>query len=173
MLNLPEPKPTASAAGQATPTAADRDTIRRLFAALDEVAAEKPTAVRVDDPAIPSFKDGPRVGDTPPVDQPGRAAMSSKATDASVMMIAGGFLSLCLGGAVSAVLYFSGTANETVILYMAAGPPVTFLALKGLVKGVKRAAVPDVHINNYNGPVRQEHRTTNSRSIWTKNINEQ
>lgn len=158
MLDLPEPKPTAPAAGQADNPLTDSV----IEAAVRDLMRQ--TSYRDDTPV-------PLIGTAPPVDQPGRPSMSPRATDASVMMIAGGFLSLCLGGAVSAVLYFSGTANETVILYMAAGPPVTFLALKGLVKGVKRAAVPDMHINNYSGPVRQENRTTNSRSIWTKNIN--
>lgn len=171
MYDLPEPGPTAAAAGQATPTNDDRDTIRRLFAALDEVAAEKPTAVRVEDPSIPSYKDGPRVGDAPPVDQPGRPAMSSRATDASVMMIAGGFLSICLGAAVSGVLYFSGKADQTVVIALCAGPPVTFLALKSLVKGVKRAVVPDVHNHTYTGPVHQQQHTDQRRSVWQKNTN--
>lgn len=158
MNHLPEPTPTAPAAGQATNPLADSV----IKAAVDD--ALQKTFHRDDIPI-------PLVGTAPPVDQPGRPPMSPKATDASVMMIAGGFLSLCLGGAVSAVLYFSGTANETVVLYMAAGPPVTFLALKALVKGVKRAAVPDVHNHVHNGPAYHEHHADNRRSLTSKTIN--
>lgn len=171
MYDLPE-RPAMT--GQADRNTVINQRADQLLAALNTaVAGEKqtPTAIRVEDPSIPSYKDGPRVGDAPPVDQPGRPPMSSRATDASVMMIAGGFLSLCLGAAVSGVLYFSGNANETVVIALCTGPPATFLALKSLVKGVKRAVMPDVHNHHYNGPVRQEHHTTNTKSVWNKTIN--
>lgn len=169
--------PTAPAAGQATPTEADRDRIRRLVAAVDEIGIEKPTAVRVDDPSIPSFKDGPRVGDAPPVDQPGRPSMSPKASDASALMVAGGFFSLCLGAAISGVLYFSHGANEAVVITLCAAPPAAFLSLGALLKRAKQAAEaapPEIH-NHYNGPVTQDQRTTQSRNtgVWVKNDNRQ
>ncbi|MEY9995871.1 hypothetical protein ABIE67_007903 [Streptomyces sp. V4I8] len=157
MTVLPEP-PAAPAAGQAHID----DNARRLLAAVEE-AMQTPTSYRDDTPV-------PRYGDTLPVQQPGRPAMSEKATDASVMMIAGGFLSLCLGAAISGVLYFSGTANETVVITVCAAPPVTFLALKSLIKGVKRA--PEIHNHHYSGPVHQQHTETHSRSIWNKNTNQ-
>jgi len=174
MLDLPEPKPTATAAGQATPTDADRDRIRRLVAAVDEIG--QPTAVRVDDPSIPSWREGSRVGSTPAVDQPGRPPMSPRANDASVMMIAGGFLSLCLGAAISAVLHFSGGANETVVITLCAAPPATFLAIGRLLKRAKQvveAAPPEIH-NHYNGPVHQDQRSVQSRNagVWVKNNNQ-
>ncbi|KAB1146912.1 hypothetical protein F7R91_14620 [Streptomyces luteolifulvus] len=115
----------------------------------------------------------PRYGPTPPVQQPGIPAMSERATDASVMMIAGGFLSLCLGAAASAVLYFSGTANETVVIAICAGPPATFLALKSLVKGVKKAAMPEIHNHTYNGTVHQRHTHSSTRGVWVKTNNQQ
>lgn len=159
MTVLPEPKPTAPAAGQAHID----DSARKLLAAVEE-AMRTPTSYRDDTPV-------PRYGDTPPVQQPGRAAMSERATDASVMMIAGGFLSLCLGAAVSAVLYFSGTANQTVVIAVCAAPPFTFLALKSLIKGVKRAAMPQIHNHTYSGDVYQQRSETHSRSVWNKTIN--
>ena len=173
MLDLPEPTPTATAAGQATPTQADRDRIRRLMAAVDEIGIATPTAVRVEDPSIPSFKDGPRVGDAPPVDQPGRPPMSPRANDASVMMIAGGFLSLCLGAAVSAVLHFSGGANEIVVITLCAAPPATFLAIGRLLKRAKQVVPAEIH-NHYNGDVHQDQRSVQSRNtgVWVKNTNE-
>lgn len=165
MYDLPEPKPTAPAAGQATPTDADRDTIRRLFAAVEEIGVDKPTSYRDDSPV-------PDIGTAPPVDQPGRPSMSPRATDASVMMIAGGFLSLCLGAAISGVLYFSGTANETVVICLCAGPPAGFLALKSLVKGVKQAAPDEIH-NTYTGTVYQQHSETHTstRGVWARTNN--
>ncbi|GGM06119.1 hypothetical protein GCM10010099_22830 [Streptomyces cinereus] len=172
MTTLPEP-PAAPAAGQAIPTDADRDTIRRLVAAIDEIGADKPTAVRLDDPSVPSWKDGPRIGDAPPVDQPGRPSMSPRATDASVMMTAAGFLSLCLGAAVSAVLHFSGDANQTVVITLCVAPPATFLALRSLFKSAKQAMPDEIH-NHISGDVHVDQRNVQNKNVgaWVKNINE-
>jgi hypothetical protein len=101
------------------------------------------------------------IGNSPAVDQPGRAAMSRRATDASVMMIAGGFLGVCLGGAVSAVLYFSGKADPTVVGLIVAAPPVTFFSVGGVVKKIKRL-VPDEHHHHYKGAVYQDNRVDHS-----------
>ncbi|MFJ9662855.1 hypothetical protein ACIRPR_33510 [Streptomyces griseoflavus] len=134
---------------------------QQLIAAVNE-ALETPTAYRDDTPL-------PVVGDTPPVAQPGRPPMSQKATDDSVRMISAGFLTLCAGGAVSGVLYFSGQADPTVIGLMAATPvgiAVPILALSSLVKRAKNAA-PDVHHHHYAGHVDQ--RTVNARGVWAKN----
>lgn len=133
--------------------------------------AYRPTAVRVDDPAIPSWKDGPRVGETPPVAQPGIPPMSANAVDTSVKMIAGGFLSLCVGGGISLVLWSSGKADPTVIGWMALAPPAAFLSLKSLVKGVKRAAMPDVHHHTHTGTEYHQTHVDKRRSVWSKTIN--
>lgn len=159
MTVLPEPTPTAPAAGQAHID----DNARKLLAAVEE-AMQTPTSYRDDTPV-------PRYGDSPPVDQPGRPAMSSKATDASVMMIAGGFLSLCLGAAISGVLYFSGKADQTVVISLCVGPPIAFLALKSLIKGVKQAVAPDVHHHHYSGPVHQQHTHSSTRGVWARTDN--
>jgi hypothetical protein len=103
--------------------------------------------------------------------------MSEKATDDSVRMISAGFLTLCAGGAVSGVLYFSGQADPTVIAIMAAVPAgvaVPILALSRLVKRVKEAA-PDVHNHHYQGPVYQDQRNVHSstRGVWAKTNNQQ
>ncbi|MGW4603713.1 hypothetical protein ACWENS_10630 [Streptomyces sp. NPDC004532] len=126
--------------------------------------AYRPTSYRDTTPT-------PTIGTSPPVAQPGRPPMSQKATDASAMMIAGGFLSLCLGGAVSMVLYFTSKADPTVIVSLCAAPPAAFIALKGLVKGLKSAAMPDIHNHHYSGPVTQTNRTTNTRAVWSKTVN--
>ncbi|PSK47985.1 hypothetical protein B0E38_06462 [Streptomyces sp. 111WW2] len=111
----------------------------------------------------------PAIGATPPVAQPGRPPMSSKATDDSVRMISAGFLTLCAGGAVSGVLYFSGQADPTVIGLMATAPvglAVPVFALSRLVKRAKPAG--DVH-HHYNGNVDQRTVNTDARGVWAKN----
>jgi hypothetical protein len=160
MLDLPEPKPTATAAGQ------DRNAIidqraDQFLAAINDAAA---TYYRDDSPT-------PTVGTAPPVPQPGRPPMSQRATDASALMLSGGIASVFVSGGISLILWSSGHADSTVIAWMSAGPPMAFLSLKALIKGVKRATVPDIHQHNYSGPVTQHHRTSNNRSIWNKNIN--
>jgi hypothetical protein len=134
---------------------------QQLITAVNE-ALEAPTAYRDDTPL-------PAIGDTPPVAQPGRPPMSAKATDDSVRMISAGFLTLCAGGAVSGVLYFSGQADPTVIGMMAAAPvglAVPILALSRLVKRAKASG--DVH-HHYNGHVDQRTVNTDARGVWAKN----
>ena len=167
MDDLPEP-PAAPAAGQAIPSDADRDRIRRLVAAVDEIG--QPT--RYDDPDLPSWKDGSRIGDAAPVAQKGRPPMSSKATDDSARMLSGGFLTLCLGAAASAVLHFSKGADETVIITLCAAPPAAFLSLGALVKKIKGAIPPEVHTHD-EGPVYQDQRKVDSKNygLWAKTDN--
>lgn len=167
---LPEPTPTAPAAGQAIPTDADRDSIRRLFAALDEVAAEQPTAVRVEDPSIPSFKDGPRVGDAPPVRQPDHRIVPAWALGIAVASIGVGAGVTGIG--CGAWLVLRGLAAVTLNSVLMVTLPFAGLAMVVTAIGGALKSMGDTHVtNNYNGPVRQENRTTNSRSIWNKTIN--
>jgi hypothetical protein len=133
-------------------------------------AAYQPTSYRDASPV-------PVIGSAPPIPQPGRPPMSEKATDASVMMTAAGFLSLCLGGAVSAVLHYSGGANETVVICLCAAPPATLLALGRLLRRAKEVveAAPVEQHHHYSGPVHQDQRTTHSstRGVWAKTNNQQ
>lgn len=156
MTGLPEPTPAATAAGQAANPLTDAVIQAAVENAIDQARRHETTPQVV-------------IGTAPPVAQPGRPPMSARATDASAMMIAGGFLSLCLGAAVSAVLYFSGTANETVVIAICAAPPATFIAAKGLLKGMRQAAPDEIH-NHYSGHVYQDQRTTHSstRGVWAK-----
>ena len=189
MTVLPEPKPTAAAAGQATPTDADRDTVRRLMAALDEITAQQPTAVRVDNPDIPSWEDGPRIGNTPAVtDQPGarRPAMSQRAVDLNTTILTSSVLVAALGGAASAFMWASGHADPTVIKWVCAcavavpaALAIPVLALKSLAKSAKeaaQAAPPETH-NHFNGPTRihQDQRTDRTRNVgvWVRDQHQQ
>jgi len=164
MTHLPEP-PAAPAAGQAAPTAADRDMIRRLVAAVDEI--DKPTSFRDDTPI-------PRYGTTPPVDQPGRPSMSQGATDASVLMLAGGASTAMVGGTAAVVMYYSQFANPVVCAIVFGAPTALVLALARLA-GKAKAALPEEHHHNYSGPVYQDQRNvrTKNTGVWAKTNNQQ
>jgi hypothetical protein len=164
MHPLPDPKqPAAGAVGQAPAQSLSDSVIEAAVRdAIHQTQYRDPSPV-------------PAIGDALPVPQPGRPPMSAKATDDSVRMISAGFLTLCAGGAVSGVLYFSGQADPTVIGMMAAAPvglAVPVLALSSLIKRAKRAA-PDVHQHIYQGTVVQDHKTVNttSRSVWASHRN--
>jgi len=175
---LPDPKPTAPAAGQATPTDADRDNIRRLVAAVDEIATQQPTTIRIEDPSIPSWQDGPRIGTTPPADQPGtrRPPMSQRAVDLNTTILSSSVLVAVIGGAASVFMWASGHADPTVIKWVcvcAVAVPVAIavpvLALKALAKSAKevvQAAPPEIH-QHYSGHVYQDRREThvNTKSV--------
>ncbi|MFF4346785.1 hypothetical protein [Streptomyces sp. NPDC001530] len=172
MSVLPEPKPTAPAAGQATPTSADRETVRRLMAAIDEI--ETPTSY--DNPDLPSHKDGARIGDTPPVPQPDTRIAPQWAVGIAVASIGVGAGATGLGCA--AWLAFKGLSMVSVpglerfawiIIAPFAGTAMVLTALGCLIGKAKRAAMPDVH--NHNGPEYHEHHTTNTRAVWAKTIN--
>ncbi|MFD9072095.1 hypothetical protein [Streptomyces lasiicapitis] len=140
-------------------------------AAIYEQLGENATSYRNPTPV-------PKVGTAPPVAQPGRPPMSEKATDDSVRMISGGILTLCIGAAVSGILYFSSGANPVVVGCICAAPPAAFLSFKGLVKCAKRtleAAPPrEVH-NHYEAPVYQDQRTVHTKTsgVWAKTNNNQ
>lgn len=173
MYDLPEPKPTAPAAGQARPTEADRDTVRRLMAAVDEI--EQPT--RYDNPDLPAWEDGTRIGTTPPVQQPDTRIAPQWAIGIAVASVGVGAGSIGLGCA--AWLFFKGLAMVSVpslerfawiVIAPFAGATMLLTAIGGAVSKAKKAALPDVH--HHNGPEFHEHRTTNTRSVWSKTINE-
>jgi hypothetical protein len=170
--HLPEP-PAATAAGQATPTDADRDNIRRLMAALDEISADKPTAVRVDDPTIPSHKDGPRIGDTPPVAQPGIPPMSARTTEFTRSVMYCSLATVPPGLIAVAVMVASEHANPTVIGMICAAPAaiaVPILAIARLIRRAGEAAPTEIH-QHYTGNVHQETVHTETRAVWAKTIN--
>jgi hypothetical protein len=161
--SLPDPtQPAAATAGQA-PAQSLTDSV--LEAAVRD--AIRQTQYRDDSPV-------PAIGDALPVPQPGRPPMSQKATDDSVRMLSAGFLTLCTGGAVSSVLYFSGQADPTVIAMMGAVPvglAVPIFALSRLAKRAK-AALPDVHHHHYNGTVDQRQVNTTTKGVWAHTRNQ-
>jgi hypothetical protein len=177
VTRLPDPQqPLAPQAGQPIPADAARRRAAQIAAAVDDVYAERqPTAIRIKDPAIPSWQEGPRIGTTPPADQPGtrRPPMSQRAVDLNTTLISTSVVITALGGAASAVLWASGHANPTVIGWVCAcavavpaALAIPVLALKSLMKSAKEvvaAAPPEIH-QHYSGPVTQTRTTINADS---------
>ncbi|MEV6696592.1 hypothetical protein AB0M68_05410 [Streptomyces sp. NPDC051453] len=139
----------------------------------DEAAAEarriiadayRPTAYRDDSPV-------PTHGTTPPVAQPGRPPMSQGATDASVLMLAGGTATAMIGGTAAVLMYVSQFADPVVCGLVFGAPSALVLALGRLAKKAKPA--PDVH-HHYEGPVYQDRRNVHSRTtgVWAKTNNQ-
>ncbi|MCX4707071.1 hypothetical protein [Streptomyces sp. NBC_01373] len=176
MTTLPEPKPTAPAAGQATRDAAIEDAADKMLTALNAAIQEKrqPTAIRIEDPAIPSWADGARIGTTPPVDQPGRPSMSSKAVDDSVRMWSFGGMTVLVCGGVALVMAVSDRADPTAIGVFFGGIAVVALAIARLLRRAGQVAPAEIH-QTYTGPVHVDQRNVLSKTtgIWVKNTNEQ
>jgi hypothetical protein len=112
--------------------------------------------------------------DTSPAEQrPSRPAMSSKATDDSVRMIAFGgmVLMVCAGGGI--VMVASDFADPTVIGVSLGGLAVLALAISRLL-GRARGVLPDEHHHHYSGPVYQDQRNVQNKNsgVWVKNTNE-
>ncbi|AVH61575.1 hypothetical protein C4B68_34080 [Streptomyces dengpaensis] len=159
---MPEPKPTAPAAGQAHLN----DQAQQLLAAIED-AMRTPTSFRDDTPV-------PHHGTAPPVPQPGRPPMSQGAVDASTMMLSGGVATVLVGGAASLVMLASGHADPTVCAIIFGAPAGLVLALSRLVKRAKESQ-PDEHHHHYNGTVYQDqrHTHTSTRGVWAKTNNQQ
>ncbi|WP_406316969.1 hypothetical protein [Streptomyces sp. NBC_00118] len=126
--------------------------------------AYRPTAYRDDTPV-------PTHGTTPPVAQPGRPPMSQGATDASVLMLAGGTATAMVGGTAAVLMYVSQFADPVVCGLVFGAPTALVLALGRLAKKARPA--PDVH-HHYEGPVYQDQRNVHSRTtgVWAKTNNQ-
>jgi hypothetical protein len=160
------PEPTAPLSEEAA-----KDEAERLIR-----AAYQPTRVVVDDPAIPSYKDGPRVGATPPVAQPDSRLVPQWALGLAVASIGVGAGATGLGCA--AWLAFKGLSMVSVpglerfawiIIAPFAGLAMAATAIGGLISKAKKAAMPEVH--HHNGPEFHETHVDARRSVWSKTIN--
>jgi hypothetical protein len=166
------------ASAAATPTDADRERIRRLMAAVDEIRTDQPTRIRIEDPAIPSYTDGPRVGATPPVPQPDSRIAPAWALGIAVASIGVGAGSIGLGCAVwlacqglSSVIHSLSTVTLAGVLTVAipfAGLATLATAIGGAISKAKQAATPEVH--HHNGPEYHDTRIDQRRAVWQKNI---
>ncbi|WP_407550575.1 hypothetical protein QOM21_15440 [Streptomyces sp. Pv4-95] len=156
----PDTTPQTASAGAGLSEAQAETEARRIIA-----DAYRPTAYR-DDTAVPTH------GDTPPVTQPGRPPMSRGATDASVLMLAGGATTAMVGGTAAVLMYVSQFADPVVCGLVFGAPTALVLALARLAARAKPA--PDVH-HHYEGPVYQDRRNVHSRTtgVWAKTNNHQ
>jgi hypothetical protein len=173
---LPDQQPTAPQAGQPLHHDTALRRAAQIAAAVDDIYTTQPTAIRITDPTIPSWKDGPRTGTTPPVtDQPGvrRPPMSQRAVDLNTTLLSTSVVIAVTGGSTAAVLAASHFANPTVIAWICGAViavptllAVPVIALKSLMKSAKevaQAAPPEIH-QHYNGPITQTNQTINADS---------
>lgn len=141
--------------------------------------AYRPTAVRVDDPSIPSWKDGPRIGDAPPVGQKDSRIVPEWALGLAVGSIGVGAGSIGLGCAFwlackGLALAIDSLASVTLAGVLTVAAPFAGLAMAataigGAINKAKQAALPDVHVHN--GTEYHEHHTDQRRSLTSKTIN--
>lgn len=156
----------ATTAGQR----ADRKAAARAFLNdIDEIMCEGAERIAAEQtPRVPTFyKDptpAPAVGTTPPVPQPGRAAMSQQATDDSVRMLSfgGTFLLICCGGGI--VMVTSDYADPTVIGVSGGVLAAVLLAAARLMRRTKEVveAAPAQITQNIHGDVHHQHTEINS-----------
>lgn len=162
------PPPTATPAGQPTIDDNARKFLADLESAYAAERAQQPTAIRITDPTIPSWQDGPRIGTTPPVtDQPGtrRPPMGQKAVDASTLMLSGSVAYAIVAGSTSVALWATHFADPKVIALLCAAPPALAVPILATCAFLKRAkevveAAPPTINNHYSGTVYQDRRQT-------------
>jgi hypothetical protein len=161
MTVLPEPTPTASAAGQATNPLTDAIIDAAIDAAIEKAKHHSTTPTAV-------------IGNSPPVEQPGRPGMSSKATDDSVRMICFGGMTLLTCGGVSLVMVTSEVADPTAIGTFFGGLAVLALTVARLLRRAGEAAPPEIN-QTYTGPIYQDQRNVQNKNngVWVKNTNQQ
>ncbi|MEU8485752.1 hypothetical protein [Streptomyces sp. NPDC048641] len=141
----PDTSPETAAAGAGLSEVQAETEARRII-----TDAYRPTAYRDDTPV-------PAHGTTPPVAQPGRPPMSQGATDASVLMLAGGATTAMVGGTAAVLMYVSQFADPVVCAFVFGAPTALVLAVARLAKKAKPA--PEIH-QHYTGPVHQDQRAT-------------
>lgn len=158
------------------PEPTDRAEVTKLADAVEEALADAmPTRFRDDNPAVPSWQDGSRIGTAPPVPQPGIPPQSRGAVDYAVRVLSTGVASVLFSGGASLVMVASGYANPLVIGIVAGAPiavAVPIAALGSLAKRGKEVvqAAPPVINNHYNGDVYQETNVDNRRAIFQKDV---
>jgi hypothetical protein len=155
MHQLPEP-PAAPAAGQTTPTEADRIEAARLIE----------TAFRDDTPL-------PRHGSAAPVPQPGRPPMSQRAVDASTVMLSASVATLPPGAIAVGVMLASGYADPVVIGMICTAPAVLAVPIFAIARALRGARPePEVHQHYYGNVTHQTTHSSNT-GLWARTDNRQ
>ncbi|MEU2403391.1 hypothetical protein ABZ609_03560 [Streptomyces rubiginosohelvolus] len=153
--------PEQPVAGQPDPTI--HDNASRFLAAIKDI--EKATYHRDETPL-------PIVGSAPPVEQPGRPAMSQKATDTSVLMLAAGATTVMVSGSAAGLMYFSQFADPVACAIVLGAPVALVMAVSRLVSKA-RAAAPQPVTNHFHGNVHHDTRnvTSTTRGVIAKTQN--
>ena len=164
MSVLPEPTPTAPAAGQATNSLTDAVIEAAVDNAIDKARRQGTTPQVV-------------IGNAPPVQQPGRPAMSQRAVDLNTTILCVGATSVPVGGMIALILHELGTVDPAQLALGAAAPAalaVPILAVARLIRRAGEAAPPEIH-HNYSGPVYQDQRNVHTKTsgVWAKTNNQQ
>jgi hypothetical protein len=149
MTTLPEPTPTATAAGQAATPLTDAV----IRAAVDNLLHE----VRRQSTSPPPQREVP--------------AMSARTTETARAVMFCSLATVPPGLVATAILLASEHADPAVIGMICAAPAalaVPILAIARLVRGAKPE--PEVH-QHFHGPVTQTTTHTENRGVWAKNIN--
>lgn len=173
MTRLPDQQPTAPTAGQHLHPDVARRRAAQIAAAVDDVyAAHQPTAIRIQDPTIPTWQEGSRIGTTPAVPQPGIPPQSRAAVDYAVRVLATAVATAIVSGSAALIMAASQWADPVVCGIVFGAPiglaiPIAALAsLASRAKEVAQAAPPVIH-QHYTGPVTQ---TTNTISTPTRAV---
>ncbi|MCW7941660.1 hypothetical protein AAW14_06340 [Streptomyces hygroscopicus] len=159
---LPEPTPTATAAGQATNPLTDAV----ISAAVDN-AIEKAKRQGTSPEVV--------IGNAAPVEQPGRPSMSQRAVDLNTTILCVGATSLPVGGMTALVLHVLGTVDPAQLALGAAAPAALAVPILAVARLIRRAgeAQPDVHHHHYNAPVDQRTVESKTTGIFAKTNNRQ
>jgi hypothetical protein len=166
MYDLPEPPATTT--GQADNPLTDSV----VQAAVRDFINQ--TSYRNDDPDVPSHEDGPRVGDTPPVPQPDSRIVPPWALGIAVASIGvgAGITGIGCGVWLACQGFAAITLNSVLFVTLPlAGLAMVVTAIGGAISKA-RSVVTTVH-NHNSGPIRQDNRVSNAKSIWHKTINEE
>ncbi|MER5694921.1 hypothetical protein ACWDBO_31425 [Streptomyces mirabilis] len=174
MTVLPEPKPTAPAAGQAAPNLL---TDAVMQAAVRDLLQQ----TSYDNPDLPAWRDGSRIGTAPPVPQPDSRIVPAWALGLAVGSIGVGAGSIGLGCAVwlackglSSVIHSLSTVTLAGVLTVAipfAGLAMVATAIGGAISKA-RATITVVH-NHNSGPVDQREIHSKTTGLLAKTNNQQ
>lgn len=158
------PQPTATPAGQPAVNDNARKFLADLESAYTAERTQQPTHIRIDDPNIPSWQDGARIGTAPPIPQPGIPPQSRAAVDYAVRVLSTSVATALFSGSISLIMLASRWADPVVCGIVFGAPiglAVPIAALSGLAKRTKEvvAAAPPQTNNHYSGHVHQDHRS--------------
>jgi len=157
----------------AQPEPTDRAEIQKLANAVEEaLAGEMRTSYRDDSSDVPSWRDGSRIGNTPPVQQPDSRIVPQWAAGVAVASIGVGAGVTGLGCGVWLVL--QGLSSVTLLGVLAIAAPFAGVAMVATAIGgaIAKARTTITTIHNH-GPVDQREIRSKTIGLAVKNTNQQ